>query len=144
MRRVSSRALRAAWRARERPIALLMICRASVGFSSRNCASFWLTVVLDEALDPRVAELRLRLPLELRVAELHRDDRGEPLADVLALEVVLLLLEQPLSRAYLFSVPVSAERKPERCEPPSCVLMLFANEKTDSTYELFHCIATST
>ena len=28
--------------------------------------------------------------------------------------------------------------------PPSCVLMLFANEKTDSTYELFHCIATST
>src|SRR5207248_11220266 len=40
---------------------------------------------LDETLDAGVAELRLRLPLELRVAQLHRDDRGEPLADVLAL-----------------------------------------------------------
>ena len=39
----------------------------------------------------------------------------------------------PLSRAYRLSVPVSAERKPERCVPPSVVLMLFANEKTDST-----------
>ena len=49
-----------------------------------------------------------------------------------------------LSRAYLFSVRVSAALKPERCEPPSCVLMLLANEKTDSTYLVFHCIATST
>ena len=39
---------------------------------------------------------------------------------------------------------VSAERKPERCEPPSWVLMLFAKVKTDSWYEEFHCIATST
>ena len=50
--------------------------------------------LLDEALDPRVAELRLRLALELRLAELDGDDRGEPLADVLALEVLLLLLEE--------------------------------------------------
>ena len=41
-------------------------------------------------------------------------------------------LSSPFSRAYLFSVRVSAERKPERCEPPSCVLMLLANEKIDS------------
>ena len=73
-----------------------MIWRASCGFSSRNSASFWLTACLDEALDRRVAELRLRLPLELRVAQLDRDDRGEALADVLALEVVLLLLQQSL------------------------------------------------
>ena len=51
---------------------------------------------------------------------------------------------RPLSRAYLLIVDVSAERKPDRCEPPSCVLMLLANEKTDSWYEVFHCIATST
>ena len=50
---------------------------------------------LHEALDRRVAELGLRLPLELRLAELHRDDRREPLADVLALEVHVLLLELP-------------------------------------------------
>ena len=30
------------------------------------------------------------------------------------------------------------------CEPPSWVLMLLANENTDSWYEEFHCIATST
>src|SRR6185436_14061005 len=48
---------------------------------------------LDEALDGRVAELGLRLTLELRVRDLHRDDRGEALAHVLALEVRVLLLE---------------------------------------------------
>ena len=52
-------------------IALLMIWRASVGFSSKNSASFWLTA-LDEPAHPRVAELRLRLPLELRVLRASR------------------------------------------------------------------------
>ena len=41
-------------------------------------------------------------------------------------------LSSPLSRAYLLSALVSAERKPLRCVPPSCVLMLLANENTDS------------
>src|SRR3982750_3784525 len=79
LRRVSSRAFRAAWRARDAAIALLMIWRASVGFSSKNSACFWLTAV---ATRPR-----LRPP---------REDRGEPLAHVLALEVVLLLLQEAL------------------------------------------------
>src|ERR687895_811866 len=48
---------------------------------------------LDEALDGRVAELRLRLALELGLAELPRDDRREALAHVLALEVWVLFLE---------------------------------------------------
>ena len=48
---------------------------------------------LDEALDGRVAELGLGLALELRVGDLHRDDRGEALAHVLALEVRILLLQ---------------------------------------------------
>src|SRR6266513_96772 len=42
--------------------------------------------LLDEALHPRVAALRLRLALELRVGQLDRDDRCEPLAHVLAFE----------------------------------------------------------
>ena len=96
MRRVSSRALRAAWRAREAETAFVMIWRASVGFSSRNSASFWLTVCSTRPADPGVPELRLRLALELRVAQLDGDHGGEALADVLALEVVLLLLQQPL------------------------------------------------
>ena len=40
--------------------------------------------LLDQALDRRVAELGLRLALELRVVELHRDHRGQALADVVA------------------------------------------------------------
>src|SRR4029078_3414746 len=50
----------------------------------------------DEALHARVAELGLRLALELRIGELGRDRRCEPLASVLAGEVLVLLLEQPL------------------------------------------------
>ena len=45
LRRVSSRALRAACRARWAEIALLTICRASVGFSSKYSESFWFTAV---------------------------------------------------------------------------------------------------
>ena len=52
---------------------------------------------------------------------------------------------RPLLARVLVQRAASARAlKPERCVPPSCVLMLFANEKTDSTYEVFHCIATST
>ena len=43
-----------------------------------------------------VAELGLGLALELRVAQLHRDDGGEPLPDVFAEEVRVLLLELAL------------------------------------------------
>ena len=41
-----------------------------------------------------VAQLGLGLALELRLAQLHRDDGGQALADVVAREVVVLLLEQ--------------------------------------------------
>ena len=50
----------------------------------------------DEALHARVAELGLGLALELRIGQLGRDDRREPLAHVLAGEVLVLLLEQAL------------------------------------------------
>jgi hypothetical protein len=39
---------------------------------------------LDEPLDGRVPELGLGLAFELGLADLHRDDRGQGLADVLA------------------------------------------------------------
>ena len=48
----------------------------------------------DEALHARVAELGLRLALELRVGQLGADDRRQALADVLALERLVLVLEQ--------------------------------------------------
>ena len=53
--------------------------------------------LLDQALDGWIAELRLRLTLELRIGELDRDHRGQSLAHVLAAEVLVLLLEQALA-----------------------------------------------
>src|SRR5690606_312405 len=47
--------------------------------------------LLHERLRLRVAQLGLRLPLELRLAELHRDDGGEALAHVISGEIVVLL-----------------------------------------------------
>src|SRR5260370_40844642 len=49
-----------------------------------------------EALHARVAELGLRLALELRVRELGRDHGRQPLADVLSRQVLVLLLELAL------------------------------------------------
>ncbi len=51
---------------------------------------------LDEALHARIAELGLRLALELRLGELGGDDGGQPLADVLAAQGGVLLLELAL------------------------------------------------
>ncbi len=54
---------------------------------------------LHEALDLAVAQLGLGLALELRLAQLDRQDRGQALADVVAGEVLVLLLEQAACRA---------------------------------------------
>ena len=96
LRRVSSRAFRAAWRARAAEIAFWTIWRASVRVLLEELGEPRVHRLLDEAAHPRVAQLRLRLALELRVPQLDGDDRAETLADVVAVEVLLLLLQQPL------------------------------------------------
>ena len=48
---------------------------------------------LDLALDLGIAELRLGLALELRLGQLHADDGGQALADVVAGEVAVGVLE---------------------------------------------------
>ena len=51
----------------------------------------------DRVHDPAhlaVAQLRLRLAFELRVWHLHRNDRRQPLANVLSLEVVFFFLQE--------------------------------------------------
>ena len=56
--------------------------------------------LLDQAADRRVAEFGLGLALELGVVELDRDHRGQPLAHVLAGEVVVFFsCSSPLLRA---------------------------------------------
>src|SRR6478752_5666271 len=66
---------------------------------------------LHEALGLGVAQLGLGLSLELRLAELDRDDRGQALADVVTGDPVLGLLHQaPLEAP---GVDQRGERRPE-------------------------------
>ena len=96
LRRVRSRALRAASRARDASTALRMIRFAVGGVLLEELGQALVHGRLDEPLDRRVAELGLGLALELRVADLHGDDRREALAHVLALKVLVLLLQLTL------------------------------------------------
>ena len=144
LRRVSSRALRAAWRARCAAIALLMIWRASVGFSSKNSASFWLTAVETSPLTHGLPSFVFVCPSNCGSWSFTEMTAASPSRTSSPSRLSSFSFSSALSRAYLLIVEVSAERKPDMCEPPSCVLMLLANENTDSWYEEFHCIATST
>ncbi len=96
LRRVRSRALRAAERACAAWTALRMIARASPGFSSRNSASLELTTLATKPSMPGLPSLVFVWPSNCGSASLGRDDRGQPLAHVLAAEVVVLLLELAL------------------------------------------------
>ena len=53
--------------------------------------------VLHERADLGVTELRFRLPLKLRVMQLHGDDRRQALARIVAREVGILLLQNALA-----------------------------------------------
>jgi len=76
LRRVCSRALRAAMRAWDAWIALRMMLRASVGCASNQSPSCW-QLPAERRISPRVTELGLGLAFELWFSELHGDDRGE-------------------------------------------------------------------
>ena len=121
-----------------------MICFASCGFSSKNCASFCPTTVLTRPSIPGFPSFVFVCPSNCGSASFTEMTAASPSRTSSPSRLSSFSFSRPLSRATLLIVAVSAERKPERCEPPSCVLMLFANEKTESAYELFHCIATST
>ena len=82
-------------------MAFLTTLLASVGFSSNQSRQPLVGGLLDQGLDLGVAELALGLALELRLAHPHRDDGDDALADVLAREVVVLLLEEVLGPGVL-------------------------------------------
>ena len=133
LRRVSSRAFRAACRARAAETAFVMIWRASGGFSSRNSASFWLTACSTRPRTQGLPSFVFVWPSNCGSRSLTEITAARPSRTSSPSRLSSFSFSSPLSRAYRFSVPVSAALKPERWVPPSCVLMLFANEKTDST-----------
>ena len=90
LRRTSSRALRAASRARADSTIFSTILFATRGFSSRYEPELLVDDLLDPRLDLGRDELVLRLRGELRVAHLDGDDGRQPLAAVVAGEARLL------------------------------------------------------
>ena len=87
---------------------------ATAGFSSRYGAELVVDDRLDDALDLGVAELGLGLAFELRMRNLDADDRGEPLADVLAGDALLQVLREVVLRRV--GVDRARQRRPEAGE----------------------------
>ncbi len=142
-RRVSSRAFRAASRARIAAMALLQIARASWGFSSRNRENEELTVVWTTPSIPGLPSFVFVWPSNCGFWSLTETTAASP-SRTSSPSRLSSFFSSFRSWAFALSVRVSALRKPERCEPPSTVLTLLAKVKTDSWYEEFHCMATST
>ena len=109
-----------------------MIRRPSPGFSSRYWPRLSRDGGLDLALDLGVAELGLGLALELRVGQLDADDGGQALADVVAGQVAVGVLEDARPPRPVVERAGERARKPVTCVPPSTVLMLFAKARTFS------------
>jgi len=89
-----SRALRAASRARDATTALLMMLRASLGWRSRYWPSLSATTSGDRGGDLRRDQLVLGLVRVLGIADLDRDHSRQALAQILAGQPALGLLEQ--------------------------------------------------
>ena len=88
---------------------------------------------LDLALDLGVAQLGLGLALELRIGQLDADDRRQALADVVARQVAVVVLEDGRPAGPVVERAASARRrKPVTWVPPSTVLMLLAKASTFS------------
>ena len=132
LRRVRSRALRAAERAWAAWTALRIAARASCGFSSRNSARRALTIEWTNPCMPGLPSLVLVWPSNCGSWSLAEITAVRPSRTSSPVRLSSFSLSSPLSRAYLLSALVSAERKPLRWLPPSIVLMLLANENTDS------------
>ena len=115
MRRVSSRALRAASRARAASTILPQMILASAGCSSRNSDSLAETSSCDDRHDFGRNQLVLGLRAELGLGHLDRQHAGEALAHVVAGGLDLRLLRD------LFLLDVVVERPRHRLAQPGQV-----------------------
>src|SRR5829696_3686143 len=89
---------------------------------------------LDETFDLCVPELGLGLPLELRLGELDRDDRGQAFPDVVAGKALLFLLEKALLPGV--GVDRARERRPETGEVRAAFMRVdVVGEREDGVLE---------
>ena len=133
LRRVRSRALRAASRATAASTILPTTSRASPGFSSNHSASFSFTSPSTAGRTSELTSLSLVWLRELRVRHLHRQARrSAPPAHRRRVSATFSRFASPDSPAYALTVRVNAPRNPARCVPPSRCGMLLVNGSTVS------------
>ena len=144
LRRVISRARRAASRARAASMILLQMIFASVGFSCKKSCNALLTT---SSTGKRTSEdTSLSLVCEENFGSGTLTDRTQVNPSRMSSPVVstLAFFANSFSSMYLFITRVMAARRPVMCVPPSRCGMLLVKHSTCSLYESFHCIATST
>ena len=132
LRRVSSRALRAASRASAASMILPTICRASPGCSSNHSASFSPTRFSTAGRTSEDTSLSLVWLENLGSGTLTDSTQVSPSRASSPVKSTFSLRAMPLSWAYLPITRVSAPRKPARCVPPSRWGMLLVKGSTVS------------
>ncbi len=143
LRRVKSRALRAASRARAASIILLTIIFASLGFSSRNELICW---AIRSSMTGRTSEeTSLSLVCDENFGSGNFTDSTAVKPSRMSSPVVstLAFFANCSVSIYWFSVRVIAVRSAVKCVPPSRCGMLLVKHCTVSWYESFHCMAIS-
>ena len=144
LRRVISRALRAASRARAASTILPQMILASIGFSSSQSVSRRLTMSSTGARTSLETSLSLVWLENLGSGTFTLTTQARPSRMSSPAISTLAFLAKSLSSMYLLMTRVIAARRPVRWVPPSRCGMLLVKHSTDSLYVSFHCIATST
>ena len=126
--RVRSRALRAASRAREASSTFSTMRFATEGFSSRKAPSFSFTRLSTIPFTSELPSLPLVWPSNWGFGTFTLMTAVSPSRVSSPCTPSAASFICPAAVAYAFRVRVSAPLKPERCVPPSWVLMLLAKE----------------
>ena len=132
LRRVSSRALRAASRARAASTILPVMALASEGFSSNHSASFSPTRFSTAGRTSLLTSLSLVWLENLGSGTLTDSTQVSPSRASSPVKSTFSRLAMPLSWAYFVITRVNAPRKPARCVPPSRCGMLLVKGSTVS------------
>ena len=131
-----SRAFRAASRASAASTAFWQIFFASAGCSSHQVFSAWPTAELTRPSTSPLSSLPLVWPSNCGSGSFTLMTATRPSRQSSPLTVscspLPFSLRMPVSFAYALSVRVTAVLNPERCVPPSVVLMLLAKQVVDS------------
>ena len=129
LRRVISRALRAASRAREASMIFMTMALACLGFSSRYSLSFWPTADSTTDFISDDTSLSLVWDENLGSGALTESTAIKPSRESSPLMLSFCFLAKPSLSTYWFRVRVSAPRKPAKWVPPSFCGMLLVKQK---------------